>query len=201
MLLLLLSHLSFAGTDVCENNLAQDLNCNGIEASDEDAVDLSDPLCEANVDPNGIPWPNADYYLDYKAYGCAIPVAVLDKDGDGLVGSRVPVGGVTFVLSCDNCEGIPNNDQLDTDCDGFGDLCDVCPDIYDPAQRDTDFDTVGDYCDNCLLAYNPYQPDMDADGIGDVCDLCPSVPSKNHDEDLDFIGDECDNCVEDKNVD
>ena len=41
--------------EVCYSDINQDLNCNGIDVADENPVDLSDPLCAANVDPFGIP--------------------------------------------------------------------------------------------------------------------------------------------------
>lgn len=59
--------------DICDSNIAQDLNCNGIESSNEQAVDLADPLCLQQTDAAGIPWPNADYYVEYESFGCAYP--------------------------------------------------------------------------------------------------------------------------------
>ena len=56
--------------EVCTNDLTQDLNCNGIEVMNEEAVDLSDPLCLSNVDEDGVPYANADYYVEYQAFGC-----------------------------------------------------------------------------------------------------------------------------------
>jgi len=72
-----------------------------------------------------------------------------DTDGDGITNSK------------DNCPMIANNNQLDTDGDGFGDVCD----------SDDDGDGVEDYLDNCPLTYNIYQIDTDGDGIDDSCDL------------------------------
>ncbi|TNE92827.1 MAG: carboxypeptidase regulatory-like domain-containing protein [Deltaproteobacteria bacterium] len=59
----------------------------------------------------------------------------------------------------DNCVGVPNPDQTDTDGDGLGDACD----------GDDDGDGTGDDDDNCDV-YNPDQADWDGDGIGDACD-------------------------------
>ena len=126
-MLLLLS--SLASAQVCENDLSQDLNCNGIEAVDEEAVDLSDPLCLSTTDSEGNPLPNADYYAEYKSFGCLYPMymdldgdGVLDPrdlDGDGLIGANglythliSTEGGLTITLNCDNCEGIPNSLSL-----------------------------------------------------------------------------------------
>ena len=71
------------------NDLAQDLNFNGIEAMDEEAVDLADPLCLSQVNAEGVPWPNADYYIGYMSFGCLYPVAEYDVDGDGLVTAEI----------------------------------------------------------------------------------------------------------------
>ena len=54
----------------CVNDLVQDLNCNGIDAQHEVLIDLTDPVCAANLDGAGEPYPNADYYYDYATQGC-----------------------------------------------------------------------------------------------------------------------------------
>ncbi|MBI4234012.1 MAG: carboxypeptidase regulatory-like domain-containing protein [Chloroflexi bacterium] len=83
-----------------------------------------------------------------------------DSDNDGIPNDQ------------DNCAGIPNPDQKDTDGDGAGDACD----------GDDDGDGVSDDLDNCPLVYNPGQQDYDGDGIGAACDpgdVPPNQPPTN----------------------
>ena len=75
-----------------------------------------------------------------------------DTDGDG-----VPDYG----FGADNCPGVHNPEQWDTDLDGSGDECD--PDL--------DGDGVGNLQDNCNGVFNFDQIDADRDGRGDEgCD-------------------------------
>jgi hypothetical protein len=108
-----------------------------------------------------------------------------DHDGDRVTDGR------------DNCPGIFNPDQTDSDMDGKGDACDDdddndgvpdvrdnCPTVFNPGQEDgpdrdgvgnacdddDDNDDVADTVDNCLGLQNPEQEDADGDGLGDDCD-------------------------------
>ncbi|MCA9620899.1 MAG: thrombospondin type 3 repeat-containing protein, partial [Myxococcales bacterium] len=125
-----------------------------------------------------------------------------DFDGDGW-------GDV-----CDNCPFISNQDQLDSNSNGIGNLCDsgsdtdgdtvaddtdVCPAVSDTPQTDTDMDGRGDACDdhdydgvldvvdNCPNFANPDQADANSNMIGDLCD-------SGSDSDLDGAADNVDNC-------
>ena len=82
-------------------------------------------------------------------------VQPLDSDGDGVPDED------------DNCDAIPNPDQLDTDGDGLGNACDA----------DDDNDGHADGSDNCPLVSNPGQADFDLDGIGDTCDPQTGPPT------------------------
>jgi hypothetical protein len=93
----------------------------------------------------------------------------------------------TTIDACDNCPGIPNPDQADSDDDGLGDACDKCRYRASRDVTDTDGDGVGDLCDGCRLSsclvagrscvredrdfWYPFE-DYDGDAVPDVCDNC-----------------------------
>ncbi len=119
-------------------------------------------------------------------------------------------GGMTYV---DNCPGVFNPDQKDTNNDGQGDLCQTCgagqilqigncvscglnEEVIDNScvkkMIDTDGDGIEESKDNCPLVANADQQDFpDKDGSGNLCDP---------DDDNDGIPDLKDNCPTTSNV-
>jgi len=125
-----------------------------------------------------------------------------DLDGDGFSEPAVPLvlcGDWHGAFPCsDNCPGIANPDQKDSNRDQlFGDACqpndgdrDGIPDVGEPGT------CVGwnfaNCNDNCPVVQNSTQWDFDLDGTGNACDLCQRDPGPFTDSDGDGVADlEC----------
>ncbi len=99
---------------------------------------------------------NSEYIVRLTKVGTGgLPPIPNDLDSDGIPDNF------------DDCPGVFNPDQTDTDGDNIGDACDPTP------QLDTDGDTIPDAQDNCVLVSNRDQRDSDGDGVGDACDPVP----------------------------
>lgn len=135
-----------------------------------------------------------------------------DTTAHVICGMTTSLSTFALTLSADNCPGVDNADQLDTDGDGDGDACDPdidndgvlnvsdnCPLLANPDQANLGTDSVGDACDddddhdgaldtvdNCLSTANADQMDSDGDSVGDACD---------GDSDGDGVANAPDNCA------
>ena len=113
--------------------------------------------------------PNAEEILSVPCGSCKCnkgfvgpgELCGVDSDNDGW--SDVNLNCSDSSCTQDNCVGVPNSGQEDSDNDNVGDICDNCPIVANPGQEDSDGNGVGDACEN----------DCDGDGIVDEDDICP----------------------------
>ena len=146
--------------DLCDDDLDNDGiknvsdNCPKVFNADQSNVDGDDEgdACDKDIDGDGLdnlvdPCPMLEGDPTESSDLCAP-----DLDGDG-----IPEYG----FNADNCPGVYNPEQYDTDLDTMGDACD--PDL--------DGDGVLNLVDNCNGVFNHEQNDADRDGKGDEgCD-------------------------------
>ena len=146
--------------DACDDSdgdglLDSDDNCPATAnpgQEDNDGDNLGD-VCDLDDDNDGVPDLIDNCDVD------ANPTQG-DADSDGL-GDACDDGdsdGDSVIDSDDNCAGVPNMGQEDTDGQEGGG------------------DGAGNACDNCSLVANPDQADTDSDGLGDACDTACATP-------------------------
>ena len=158
--------------------------CNGVDDDCDGDVDEGFPDSEGDglfdcIDPDddndGIPdgvdncplAPNVgqkDFDGDGKGDACDPDD---DNDGDPDVGDCAPFNAAVGPSRAEKCNGVDDNcdgviDELDADTDGDG-----LSDCVDP---DDDGDGIPDALDNCPVVGNPDQKNSDADPLGDACD-------------------------------
>ena len=146
--------------DLCDPDIDDDGvsnasdNCPRVYNADQANIDGDDDgdACDRDIDNDG---------MDNLSDPCPMLEGDPSEDSDlcspDLDGDGVPEYG----FASDNCPGVHNPEQYDTDLDGRGDACD--PDI--------DNDGVLNNYDNCPAVFNHEQLDEDRDGKGDdACD-------------------------------
>lgn len=168
---------------IADNQVACALGSLVLDATAEVTVGVTAPAVPGIVENTAVIGSSTYDPIPQNNTAAVATTVDLDPDEDGVPDSA------------DNCPGVNNPDQLDTDGDGLGDVC----------ETDDDNDLVEDDADNCVTVINPDQLDTDGDGFGDACDTdrdgddfangldnCPQVANPNQaDTDEDGLGDLC----------
>jgi hypothetical protein len=124
------------------------------------------------------------------ANGCS--QAQVDSDLDGVCD---PGKTSSLCSGSDNCPGVSNASQTNSDADTFGNACDNCPATTNQDQANTDGDPFGDACElagceNFATAWTNPAGDSDCDGFPDSTTVAPRGRE-------DFIGsDPSDHCAD-----
>ena len=102
--------------------------------------------------------------------------ALLNDDGTTNEYVHVFIGCDVPQEECPRTEQDPDGDCIpDNDC--IGTQCDNCPGVYNPDQTDSDEDGIGDACDECPNVAT--ENDNDGDCIPNDDDPCPNDASNN----------------------
>ncbi|MHC4673670.1 MAG: choice-of-anchor Q domain-containing protein [Planctomycetota bacterium] len=194
-----------------------DVQGGSTEAYIDSGCTLNWDACCIDSDPHFVDSAQGDYHLaidspaidagNNEPQGDPDVLPVRDLDGNPRIANGIVDIGVYEFGSFDDCNnnGVPDDNEADSDGDGLVDPCDNCPHDANPSQADTDGDGTGDLCDadddgdgivdgadNCLVVVNADQADTDNDGVGDLCDNCPLVSNADQDDaDGDGVGDIC----------
>ena len=193
-----------------EDELVQDLNCNGIDESRESLVDPADSECDVTpgltwdeATDSWVPGPafeNNDYYYDYLSFGCEVPVV---PDTKHLI-DTAPCAGLYAGAECE----FPAKDPTDPDDPGpipgacsmvLGELTciaiqlhelDWCPFSEDDVTLGDGFVGLNVMAGIGVVSH----PDGGTTGLLS-CDNCLGVYNPDQaDIDSDNVGDLCDNC-------
>ncbi|MBA2320982.1 MAG: thrombospondin type 3 repeat-containing protein [Deltaproteobacteria bacterium] len=196
----------------CYNTYAtQDFNCNGIDVSEEIAIDVTDPECDDRDPWTGEPVDNNDYYYDYETWGCQFFLAGDDIDTNtGMEPSYgdLLLGADPMNLDSTICDGPPVGDiTVDDDGDGHpedengnGILGEIDP--LSGLFEDCDDDDIGLNSEIGTCCFLGGVTVYGSSTASLSCDNCPyDYNPEQADRDCDAIGDMCDNCVDDLNTD
>ena len=136
-----------------------------VEGGDLEGTQCTPPVCDAHAQVVNVPRRTSTCGECQCDHGWAGPGTHCGPDADSDGWPDLALNCTEPRCAVDNCVGVPNSGQEDSDKDGEGDSCD----------NDADNDGVANTVDNCPHIANSNQTDSDSDGVGDRCDNCPAV--------------------------